>query len=141
MGTITPRAVATAYLSVTVTTLNAWTLRAHEILEDALRDSLSAEDDYGSRSDLDSIAADVTATGEMLRTLGPLLASRAPHLVFTARRELSAVSTAVAQSRAGPGGPRITSLPLRHRQQIDAAVDAALETLAPVSELMQVAGS
>jgi high-affinity iron transporter len=121
--------------------MDAWTLRAHEILEDALRDSLSADDDYGSHSDLRSIAADVTATREMLSALQPLLASRAPQLVPTARRELSAVSAAATPPRTAPGGREITSLALRRRQQLDAAVDAALETLAPVSELIQVGSS
>ena len=42
--------------------LTNWTLRPHEVLEDALRDSLTGDDDYGSHTDLDSIAADVSVT-------------------------------------------------------------------------------
>lgn len=67
---LTNEAVA-ADLPVSVNALDTWILRCHEILEDGLRDTLSADDDYGSNSDLASLAADVNATGEMLGVLAP----------------------------------------------------------------------
>jgi iron uptake system EfeUOB component EfeO/EfeM len=138
VATITPRVLATSYLPPTTTSINAWTLRCHEILEDALRDSLSEDDDYGSNSGLASIAADVTGTHEMLTVLAPLITPRAPGLVASGERDLAALSRALAAVRTPHGWPNLMSLTLRRRQLIDAATGAALETLAPVSELMQI---
>jgi hypothetical protein len=114
--------------------LDAWVLRCHEILEDALRDTLNGDDDYGSHTALAAIGADVTATREMLRVLTGLIESRDPGLVQTATRQLAAISAAAGPPRA----VAISVLPDLTRQRINGAVDAALETLAPVSELMQI---
>jgi high-affinity iron transporter len=134
---LTPKAV-TADLPNTALSLDGWVLRCHEILEDALRDSLSQNDDYGSNSDLASLAADVTATREMLGVLMPLLDSRVPTLVPRGARDLTAIDNAI-DAAGGPLAVRdLTQLPLRQRQGLDQATGAALETLAPVSELMQV---
>jgi len=136
---LTPRTVA-ADLPGTTLGIDGWVLRCHEILEDALRDSLTGNDDYGSNSDLAALIADVTATREMLRMLAPLIAPRRPPLVPTAIRQLAAIDGAVAAvPRATTTG--VATLSLRARQRIDATTDAALETLAPVSELMQVGNS
>jgi iron uptake system component EfeO len=139
VGQLTP-ATVDSDLPATTLGINSWVLRCHEILEDALRDSLSAEDDYGSHTDLASLTADVSATREMLNVLAPLLEPREPALVPTARRELGAIDRAIAAIAPGTAASRsaIAPLPLRARQRLDATVDAALETLAPVSELMQV---
>jgi high-affinity iron transporter len=136
---LTPTTVD-ADLPATTLGIDSWILRCHEILEDALRDSLSAQDDYGSHTDLASLTADVTATREMLDVLAPLLEPREAALVPSARRELNAIDQAIAAIHPGlaPPWPGLASLPQRARQRLDAAVDAALETLAPVSELMQV---
>jgi iron uptake system EfeUOB component EfeO/EfeM len=136
---LTPATVG-ADLPATTLGIDSWVLRCHEILEDALRDSLSAEDDYGSHTDLAALTADVSATREMLAVLAPLLAPRVPELVPTARRELSAIDQAIAAIHPGMALPwsAIAALAPRARERLDAAVDAALETLAPVSELMQV---
>ena len=116
--------------------LDSWVLRCHEILEDALRDSLTQNDNYGSGSDVASIRADVAATREMLSVLGPQITPRAPGLVATATRQLGEVDSALADA---PPHTELAALPVRKRQRINAAVGAALETLAPISELMEVA--
>ncbi len=136
---LTPASVV-ADLPATTLGIDSWVLRCHEILEDALRDSLSAEDDYGSHTDLASLTADVAATRAVLDVLAPLLEPRQPALVPSARGELAAVERAIAAIHPGIGlpWPAIASLPLRARERVDAAADAALATLAPVSELMQV---
>ncbi|HTU97723.1 MAG TPA: EfeM/EfeO family lipoprotein [Solirubrobacteraceae bacterium] len=141
VGTITPRTVARTYLPATTPIISAWTLRCHEILEDALRDSLSGDDDYGSNSDAASVAADVTATREMLTVLTPPLASRARRLTIAGRRDLAGVDRALGAVREAGRWPGLRGLSQRRRQQINAAVDAALETLAPVSELTQIGTS
>ena len=115
-------------------------LRPHEILEDALRDSLSGNDDYGSGTDLASVTADVAATRELLTLLEPALLIRAPGLVGTARRQLTAVVRAVDAARVGGAWPAVATLTLGARERIDAAVGAALETLALVPDRLQVGG-
>jgi high-affinity iron transporter len=124
-------------LPAKTTALDAWVLRCHEILEDALRDTLSGNDDYGSHTALITLGADVTATREMLRVLGGLIQVRKPTLLPTVRRELAAIDAVIRPSAAVP----IADLPERRRQSLDAAVGAALETLAPVSELLQVSSA
>ncbi len=115
---------------------NSWTLRCHEVLEDALRDSLTGDDDYGSRTDLDSLTADVSVTRRLLAWLAPLLAPRAPRLVDSARRQLARIDAVIAG--AGDRPIAISALPRRTRERVDAAADAALETLAPVPDLLRI---
>jgi high-affinity iron transporter len=134
---LTP-AVVNKDLPTSALALDSWVLRCHEIIEDGLRDSLSQDDDYGSNSDLASLAADVAATREMLAVLAPLVEARVPHIVTRGSIDLTAVDDAI-QAAGGPiAGRSLTALPLRKRQAIDQAAGAALEVLAPVSELMQV---
>jgi iron uptake system EfeUOB component EfeO/EfeM len=134
---LTPRKVQ-ADLPLTALGVDAWVLRCHEILEDALRDSLSQDDDYGSNSDLATLAADVSATHEMLAVLAPLIEAREPKIVPTAISNLRVLARAINKA-GGPATHRsLHSLPLRERQALDAATGAALETLAPVSEILQV---
>jgi high-affinity iron transporter len=137
VGRLTPAAVAKD-LPTSALALDTWVLRCHEILEDGLRDSLSQNDDYGSNSDLASLAADVSATREMLAVLAPLVEARVPSIVTQGSADLSAIDDAI-QSAGGPvAGHNLPALPLRERQAVDQATGAALEVLAPVSELMQV---
>jgi high-affinity iron transporter len=120
--------------------LSVWTLRAHEILEDGLRDTLSGDDEYGSATAPASIIADVSATREMVRLLAPVIDPRAPQLIGRARRQLVAVVRAARQGRIDGRWVAIARLAPGVRQRLDAAVGAVLETLAPVPDLIQVAG-
>jgi iron uptake system EfeUOB component EfeO/EfeM len=130
------------WLPATANGIANWLLRPHEVLEDALRDSLTADDDYGSGTDLASIAADVAATRELLSELAPQVNLLAPGLIARASAELTALGHAIAITRqAGRGAVSIQDLPIRARQQIDADVDAALETLAPLPDLTTSTGS
>ena len=110
------------------------------MLEDALRDSLTADDDYGSGTDLASVTADVTAVRTLLSELEPAIDPVAPHLVGDASAELDALSGAID---AGHAHARVSieDLPIRQRQQVDADVGAALETLAPIPDLLTSTGS
>jgi high-affinity iron transporter len=101
-------------------------LRAHEILEDALRRHLDGLTDQGSNSTYLLVAADVDATNAVLDRLGPLLDARKPGLVATARTQLAAV-TAACQTG--------------NHQVVDARVGAAVETLANVPTLLEVRAS
>jgi hypothetical protein len=129
------------YLPATPAGIGNWLLRPHEVLEDALRDSLTGDDDYGSGTDLASIAADVAAVREMLRALKPGLALFTPHLLGEASAELDALTEAINATRATGAWLSVEDLPSRQRQQVDADVGAALETLAPIPDLLTSTGS
>ena len=129
------------YLPATATGIGNWLLRPHEVLEDALRDSLTADDDYGSDTDLASIAADVAAVRTMLGELGPAIDPVSPHLTSNARAELDALTRAIDATHAHGGRISIQDLPVRQREQVDADVGAALETLAPIPDLLTSTGS
>ena len=129
------------YLPATPAGIGSWLLRPHEVLEDALRDSLTADDEYGSGTDLASIAADVAAVRKLLSELEPVLHPIAPDLVSQARAELDALIDAVDATRANGAWVPIKNVPIRQRQQVDADVGAALETLAPIPDLVTSTGS
>jgi high-affinity iron transporter len=116
----------------------SWILRVHEVLEDALRDSLSGEDDYGSGTTLASVTADVAATRENLGLLTHLVTARAPHLVARSHRRLNHLMAVVRGLRGADGWPSLTDLTLRQRQAVDAATGAALEELAPIPDLLPI---
>lgn len=124
--------------------IDNWVLRPHEILEDADRDTLTGHDDYGSGTGLASLTADIAATRELLTLLAPVIDPLAPRLVHHARRQLDTLSAAIQATRSdgGPGGGWVAlqDLPARQREQIDADTGAALETLAPIPDLITSTG-
>jgi hypothetical protein len=119
----------------------SWVLRPHEVLEDALRDTLTGDDDYGSGTGLASIAADVSAIRELLTLLAPVLNPLAPNLVARANGQLSAILAVVDQTEINGTWIAVSDLPTDARERIDAAVDAALETLAPIPDLLTSTGN
>jgi Imelysin len=135
------KAPLSSYLPDTANGIGNWLLRPHEILEDALRDSLTAQDDYGSGTDLASITADVAAVRVLLDELGPTLHRVAPRLAGDAQGELDALIRAIDATRVRGAWVSVQKLPLRQRQQIDADVGAALETLAPLPDLITSTGA
>ena len=129
------------YLPGTPTGIGNWLLRPHEVLEDALRDSLSANDDYGSGTDLASTTADVAAVRTLLSELEPVLTPVAPHLLSDARAQLESLIGAIGKDHENESGMSINDLPTRQRQQVDADIGAALETLASLPDLLTSTGS
>jgi high-affinity iron transporter len=127
-----------ADLPLSAASVDGWVLRCHEILEDGLRDSLTGGDDYGSNSDLASLAADVDATKEMLHVLTPLIRPRGSTIVPQATIELRTLQATIGAA-GSDAHTTVVVLPVRRRQAIDEAVGTALETLAPVSEILQAA--
>jgi len=135
------RTPVSTYLPATATGIGNWLLRPHEVLEDALRDSLTANDDYGSGTDLASITADVGAVRVLLSELEPGLHLLAPQLAGNARAELDTLLDAIKATRVNGAWVSIGALPIRQREQVDADLDAALETLAPLPDLLTSTGS
>ncbi len=129
-----------SYLPATPAGIGNWILRPHEVLEDALRDTLTGNDDYGSDSGLVALTADVAAVQEMLGDLNQVLTPIAPDLIPIAGQQLAALSEAVATTTGAVGSVPLADIPARDREQIDADIGAALETLAPVPDLLTSTG-
>ncbi|MFL6078247.1 MAG: EfeM/EfeO family lipoprotein [Mycobacteriales bacterium] len=112
-------------------------LRAHEIMEDAVRFDLTGHTDLGSGTGLATTLADLDGTATVLDALRPLLAPRYP--------ALGAVDTDMARVRGlllsarTPDGGWIPVSRLDHalRQGINGAVGELVERLAPVAVLLE----
>jgi high-affinity iron transporter len=113
-------------------------LRAHEIIEDALRDHLSAVDDEGAGAAYPMTYADTQVDKVVLGYLSGLLGQREPGLVATADSELAALDQALLATQANGQWQPLTAVSLDKRQHVDAAAGALLETLAAVPDLLEV---
>jgi high-affinity iron transporter len=113
-------------------------IRAHEILEDALRDKISGMSDEGAGAAYPETYADVQGTEVVLTELEPLIDARRPGLVATARQQLAALSDALLATRQHNtwASPANTSQP--DREKVDGTLDAVLETLSDVPDLLEV---
>lgn len=129
-----------SYLPASANGIANWVLRPHEVFEDADRDTLSADDDYGSGTELASLSADVTAVRTMLSELAPTLSPLAPNLVGDADAQLDSLDATLQATQTDGAWVAIRDLPVRERQQIDADVGALLETLAPIPDLLTSTG-
>jgi high-affinity iron transporter len=116
-------------------------LRTHEILEDSQRDELSGDDDYGSGTDMASVAADVSGTEVQLHLLAPLLHERAPDLVSRALVQLHRLQAALSATQVAGHWVAVAQVPLVQREQVAGAIGAALEILAIVPDVLPVMGS
>jgi high-affinity iron transporter len=113
-------------------------LRAHEIIEDALRDHLSAVDDEGAGAGYAMTYADTQVDKAVLGYLSGLIGQREPGLVPTADSQLAALDQALLATRADGQWQPLTAVSLDQRQRVDAATGALLETLAAVPDLLEI---
>jgi high-affinity iron transporter len=113
-------------------------IRAHEILEDALRDHLSGTDDEGSGAAFALTYADVQVTRTVLGCLTPLLSAREPGLAEIAGGELTDLQQALLATRVNGQWQSLTEVSRSAREHVDSAIGAALETLATVPDLLEV---
>ena len=113
-------------------------IRAHEILEDALRDHLSGVDDQGSGDAYPETYADLQVTRVVLSELAPLITARAPKLLPTVQAQLNALQTALLATQVHGRWTSLSSASLAMRQQVDGALGALLETLSSVPDLLEV---
>jgi high-affinity iron transporter len=113
-------------------------LRAHEIIEDALRDHLSATDDEGAGAAYAMTYADTQVDKVVLGYLANLIDDRKPGLVATADSQLAALQSALLATEANGQWQSLTAVSLEQRQQVNAATGALLETLASVPDLLEV---
>jgi high-affinity iron transporter len=113
-------------------------VRAHEILEDALRDHLSGIDDEGARAAYPETYGDLQVTRVVLGELSPLIVARAPGLMGTAQSQLDTLEQALLATQVSGQWTSLGSAPLADRQRVDAAIGALLETLSSVPDLLEV---
>lgn len=113
-------------------------VRAHEVLEDALRDHLSGLDDQGSGAAYPETYADLQVTRALLGDLSALIGARQPGLMGTLHGQLDSLRrTLLATQRDGHWTPR-AAVPLAQRQAVDGATGALLESLSSVPGLLEV---
>jgi high-affinity iron transporter len=113
-------------------------IRAHEILEDALRDHLSGLDDQGGGAAFAQTYADVQVTTAVLGYLAPLINVRQPGLPEIADSQLGILNEALLTTRVDGQWESLGTASLTAREHVDAAIDAVLETLDAVPDLLEV---
>jgi len=113
-------------------------IRAHEILEDALRDHLSGMDDQGGGAAFAQTYADVQVTRAILGYLAPLIDARQPGLVTTLTTELDTLDQALLATQANGAWTSLGAAPQSAREHVDAAIGAELESAASVPDLLEV---
>ena len=113
-------------------------IRAHEILEDALRDHLNGLTDEGSGAAYPETYADVQGTEVVLGELTPLINARAPGLLPTVNTQLEQLRQALLATQAGGQWQPVSAVGLAAKQKVDAATDAALENLSHIPDLLEV---
>jgi high-affinity iron transporter len=111
-------------------------LRAHEILEDTLRDTLSGHNDQGASMAFAITSADVAATRSTVADLATPLESRRPGLVSTINERLDAVDSSLAPLHHDDRWVTMGQASQSQRQSVNGAVSAALEVLADVPQLL-----
>jgi len=112
-------------------------IRTHEILEDALRDHLSGIDDQGGGAAFAETYADAQVTAAVLGYLTPLINARQPGLPDIADDQLDILNAALLATRVNGRWESLGTAPLAAREDVDAAIDAVLQTLSAVPDLLE----
>ena len=113
-------------------------VRAHEILEDALRDHLTGMTDEGAGAAYAETYADVQGTQVVLGMLRDQIDARRPGLLTTVDGQLTALSQALSGTRSNGQWQSLTATPLAARQKVDAAIGAVLENLSIIPDILEV---
>jgi high-affinity iron transporter len=113
-------------------------IRAHEVLEDALRDHLSGVDDQGAGAAYPETYADTQITRTVLSELAPLITARDPKLLPTADAQLDTLQAALQDAHQGDEWETLGTASLAERQKVDAAIGSLLETLSAVPDMLEV---
>ncbi len=114
-------------------------LRTHEILENALQFEMTGETDFGSHTNLATVAANVQGTEMTLAAITPLLARENVTVLHQARRGLTAFATDLARYRSSTGTwTALQDLTQAQREQLDGTLSELLEHLAPIPDLLNL---
>jgi iron uptake system component EfeO len=107
-------------------------LRAHEIVENALQFELTGQSDLGSHSNLATSRANLDGTQELITILAPLLANR-----YEANRQLSAQLTKAMTDLDPLVSSGLPDLTRAQREMVDADFSNLSELLAPVASILE----
>lgn len=113
-------------------------LRAHEILENTLQFELTGDTDQGSHTNLATAAANVDGTAMVLKALTPSLRVRDAELLAKLQADVRGLDHRLAAYHDGSRWTPLDRLGAADRQQLNAAVSAALEDLALVPGILQM---
>jgi iron uptake system component EfeO len=108
-----------------------FSIRVHEISENALQFSLTGKDDFGAHSSLATVAANLDGTAEVLGLVRSLLVGK----VDTAPIDAGIAAARTAVHAAGTGA--VLALPQATRERLDAALSQLTELLAPVAVVLE----
>lgn len=111
-------------------------LRAHEIIENSVQFELTGQTDYGSGSNLATVAANLAGTSTVLALLRPLLSTRYPALpeLDTAIRR---AGKDVAAERTSATWTPLNQLSRARRERLDSDFSELSELLAPVAAICE----
>lgn len=110
-------------------------LRAHEIMENALRFELTGRTDYGSGTNIATALANLDGSRAVLAVLRPLLTSRLPNL-SDVDSWLARTDRVLHQAQQPDGGwTPVPQLDHPLRQRINATVSELTELLAPIATI------
>jgi high-affinity iron transporter len=112
-------------------------IRAHEILEDALRDHLSGIDNEGAGAAYPETYADTQVTATVLSELQPLITARMPKLMPVLRTQLAALQAALLATQSGGQWAGVSQVPGAAGEQVDATIGALLQNLDIIPDLLE----
>jgi iron uptake system component EfeO len=112
-------------------------IRAHEITENALQFELTGRTDFGSNSNLATVAANLDGTVTVLKMIHPLLTGRYAQLPQTNAALQRAQHDIAALAGAGGTLPALGSLSRAQRERIDSDISELSELLAPVASILE----
>jgi high-affinity iron transporter len=113
-------------------------LRAHEILENTLQFELTDDTDEGSHTTLATARANVDGTKMVFGVVKAMLERRDPDRVTRIDQELDSLAAKLESFDHSGSWPSVRSLPQAQRESLDASIDALLEELAPVPDILQM---
>ena len=111
-------------------------LRTHEVLENAMLFQLSGQDNFGSGTNMATMAAGIEATREQLQILHPLLVGRYQNLAAL-YAWLDRLQRLVGAARTSRGWTPVSSLSSTQREQLDAAAGQTVEMLAEIPPMFE----
>jgi iron uptake system component EfeO len=111
-------------------------IRAHEITENALQFELTGQTDFGSRSNLATVAANLDGTRTVLGIIRPLLAPRDPQL-STLDAELNRTAADLAAVHRSSAWPALGRLSRPERERLNSDLSELTELLAPVASILE----
>ena len=111
-------------------------LRTHEVLENAMQQQLSGQDNFGSGTTLATLAAGIQATRTQLSFLHPLLIGRYQDL-STLNYWLDRLQTLVSAEKTSHGWTPVSSLTTGQHEMLDAAAGETAQLLALIPPLFE----